>query len=189
MFAQVWEHLKHYCHLADPRVSGVLAMLCLQVHHLTDALVFSAFLQRLKETTFPSGKKAVAGTKDSASQQQDLEDGPAAAEGGGGGGASSSAGSDDNMLTLAREAMLNLGVALQQISLKGNDDVRQMCIEGCAEFLVATKAMKVPSTFKGTGIQPGACRLQQHAQPVPGQAASPPSQTLRHVTHEAIAIH
>ena len=127
-----------------------------QVHHLTDALVFSAFLQRLKETAFPSGKKAAAGNKDAASQQQEDEDEPAA----GGSSSSSSGGSDDTMLTLAREAMQNLGVALQQISLKGNDDVRQMCIEGCAEFLVATKAIKVPTTLKRMGLQAGKCRRQ-----------------------------
>jgi hypothetical protein len=138
-----------------------------QVHNMLDTLTFSGCLQRLKETAFASSakpsKKGTASQQQSQAQQQDDEDaddddaapGPSACAS----ATSASAADLELSLCLCVEALTNLAAMVQQVQLRGNQEVLQAGLEGCSDLLCCSKAAKVPAGSKGLGLSAGACMV------------------------------
>lgn len=106
---------------------------------MMDTLTFSGLIQRIKEVCFPSVRKQ--GDADNIDSQA----------------ASSSAAADnaDVVKCLCLEALQNLAVLFQQVHMKSSEDIRQMCIECCAEMTVCSKAIKPNSSAKAYGLASG----------------------------------
>lgn len=134
------------------------------MHVLLDTLTLTSCLQRVKECAFAAGSSSKAGKGSrgaaKASQQQsqapaadddDELDGPDGGSARAGAGATSAA-DMDTALCLCVEALQNLAVACQQASLRSDKEALQAALEGCAELLGCSKAIKPPAGARALGL-------------------------------------
>lgn len=138
-----------------------------QVHVLLDALTLTGCLQRLKECAFaaPTASKGGKGRGPKASQQQlsqaaaaegddelDDADEPPASQANRAGASAPSAGDMETALCLCVETLQNLAVACQQVPLRSNKEALQAALEGCADLLGCSKAIKAPAGARALGL-------------------------------------
>lgn len=136
------------------------------MHVLLDTLTLTGCLQRVKECAFAAGSSSKAGKGSrgaaKASQQQsqaaaaaaeddDELDGPDGGSARAGAGAASAA-DMDTALCLCVEVLQNLAVACQQASLRSDREALQAALEGCAELLGCSKAIKPPAGARALGL-------------------------------------
>lgn len=140
---------------------------------LLDMLTLTGCLQRLKECAFaaPSTSKGGKGRAGKASQQQsqalaadgddELDDvdepsgtqgGSRAAAGGGSSSQAASAADVETALCLCVEVLQNLAVACQQVPLRSSREVLKAALEGCADLLPCSKAIKPPAGARALGL-------------------------------------
>lgn len=146
----------------------------LQVHVLLDTLTLTGCLQRIKECAFAAPSSSNSSTKGSkgsgrgtkASQQQsqaaaadgdddfDGADEPAGTQAGrsAAGAGAASAADMATALCLCAEALQNLAVACQAVPLRSNKEALQAALEGCADLLGCSKAIKPPAGAKALGL-------------------------------------
>lgn len=145
-------------------------MALLQVHVLLDTLTLTGCLQRLKEGAFAApgtSKGGKRGPKASQLQSQaaaaegddelDDADEPSGTQTGRAAGAAAAAGAVsaadmETALCLCMEALQNLAVACQQVPLRSNKEALQAALEGCADLLGCSKAVKPPAGARALGL-------------------------------------
>lgn len=138
-----------------------------QVHVLLDTLTLTGCLQRLKECAFaaPSTSKGAKGRAGKASQQQsqaaaaegddEFEDAdePSGTQSGRTAAAPAASAADvETALCLCVEVLGNLAVACQQVPLRSNREALQAALEGCADLLPCSKAIKAPAGARALGL-------------------------------------
>lgn len=139
----------------------------LQVHVLLDTLTLTGCLQRIKECAFAAPSSSTKGSKGSGrgtKQSQaaaadgdddfDGADEPAGTQAGrsGAGAGAASAADMATALCLCVEALQNLAVACQAVPLRSNKEALQAALEGCADLLGCSKAIKPPAGAKALGL-------------------------------------
>lgn len=109
-------------------------------------LAFTGFLQRLKDTCFPSKQRAPAAAEQQQGGQE--EDAPEAAD----------KGDASTLLALVLEAVLNSAQLLQQLQLRSYEDICQAAVETFTDLTLCAKSVK-PSKKSGllSGEWAGEC--------------------------------
>lgn len=138
---------------------------------MLDTLTLTGCLQRLKECAFaaPTSSKGSkgGGRGVKASQQQpqaaaadgddELDDvdepsGTQTGRGAAGSCVAASAADMETALCLCVEALQNLAVACEQVPLRSNKEALQAALEGCADLLGCSKAIKPPAGARALGL-------------------------------------